>query len=408
MRKLASIQKIEKVEPHPNADRLELATVLGWQCVVKKGDFKAGDLCVYFEIDSVLPDRPEFEFMRERKFRVRTIKLRGQLSQGLALKPEEAGIKYPERLSPGDDVSVLLGVTKYDPEAARERGYVARTAKNRKRLKPFPQYIPKTDEPRLQNFPGVLEELKTTPFYITEKLDGCSATYFRDMDGSLVIASRNCTLDPLPDKTSFRYKALSKGLRALAWVTSIVCGLGFDRPLSFLGRIQRKITRLRDGDTDTHYHEIARKYSLDRRIPLGYAFQGEITGPKIFGQKSGVENGFTELDFHVFGVYSVPEQTYLDLDAAENMVYDAGCKFVPVDAIWIHPEAAETIKPGFFTLKSFLELAKGTYGNGAPREGIVVRAIKPTKSKVLGGNLSFKVINNDYLLSVKDEEEEAA
>ena len=78
MRKLASIQKIKALEPIPNADAIEKATVLGWQLVVKKGEFEVGDLCVYCEIDSVMPNRPEFEFLKPRKMRIRTLRLRGQ------------------------------------------------------------------------------------------------------------------------------------------------------------------------------------------------------------------------------------------------------------------------------------------------------------------------------------------
>ena len=85
MRKLASIQKIVDLQPIPKADRIEVATIQGWQCVVKKGEFQVGDLCVYFEIDSLLPEKPVFEFMRDRKFRVRTIKLMKCVSMGLIL-----------------------------------------------------------------------------------------------------------------------------------------------------------------------------------------------------------------------------------------------------------------------------------------------------------------------------------
>lgn len=84
-RKLASIQKIISLEAIPNADKIMKATILGWECVVKKDEFNVGDLCVYIEVDSIVPDKPEFEFLRDRKFRVKTIKLRGTLSQGLLL-----------------------------------------------------------------------------------------------------------------------------------------------------------------------------------------------------------------------------------------------------------------------------------------------------------------------------------
>src|SRR6056297_1634516 len=83
-RKLATIAKIEEIKEHPDADALELAQIRAWQVVVKKDEFETGDLCVYCEIDSVMPDRPEFEFLRPRKFRIKTTKLRGKISQGIA------------------------------------------------------------------------------------------------------------------------------------------------------------------------------------------------------------------------------------------------------------------------------------------------------------------------------------
>ena len=86
-RKLASIQCIKALEPIANADAIEKATVLGWQLVVKRGEFRVGDLCVYCEIDSLLPERPEFEFLRPRRFIIRTVRLRGQISQGICFPP---------------------------------------------------------------------------------------------------------------------------------------------------------------------------------------------------------------------------------------------------------------------------------------------------------------------------------
>ena len=84
-RKLAHIEVIESLTPIEGADKIEVAKVLGWECVVKKGEFKVGQLVVYVEVDSVMPDKPEYDFLRDRKFRVRTIKLRGQVSMGLIL-----------------------------------------------------------------------------------------------------------------------------------------------------------------------------------------------------------------------------------------------------------------------------------------------------------------------------------
>ena len=85
-RALAHVEQIVDIQPIPNADRIEVATVLGWKVVIAKHDeFKVGDKVIYIEIDSKLPEREEFEFMRDRKFRVRTIRLRGQYSQGLIM-----------------------------------------------------------------------------------------------------------------------------------------------------------------------------------------------------------------------------------------------------------------------------------------------------------------------------------
>ena len=111
-RMLASVQKVLSLEPIPGADRIELARILGWQVVVKRGDFQTGDVGVFFEIDSILPDKPCFEFMKERKFRVRTIRLKKQISQGLFMPFSDLGIKnYPE----GKDLTDILGITKWEP-----------------------------------------------------------------------------------------------------------------------------------------------------------------------------------------------------------------------------------------------------------------------------------------------------
>ena len=113
-RKLAHIEVIESLYPIEGADKTEVAKVLGWECVVKKGEFKKGDIIVYVEVDSVMPDKPEYEFLRDRKFRVRTIKLKGQISQGLVL-PWKSGWGFI-----GDDVTDVLGITKYLTPSERE------------------------------------------------------------------------------------------------------------------------------------------------------------------------------------------------------------------------------------------------------------------------------------------------
>lgn len=120
MRKLASLQTVKYVRPIPGADAIEAIGVLGWQCVAKKGEFREGDPCVYFEIDSLLPEQPRYEFLRQSsfkpdlgRFKLRTVRLRKQLSQGLALPlglfPEAAGLPI------GSDLTAVLGIEQYEP-----------------------------------------------------------------------------------------------------------------------------------------------------------------------------------------------------------------------------------------------------------------------------------------------------
>lgn len=349
-RRLASIQRIAELTPIDGADNIVKARVQGWNVVVKKDEFIVGDPCVFFEIDAVLPDGPAWsEFMRQRGFRVKTVKLRGVLSQGLALPVdilgdaleavEEAG--YPE----GDDVSQLLGVTKYEPPAPGESG-------NRFRVhagEPFPARVPKTDETRLQSALACLHELAGKDFYVTTKLDGTSATFFRDFDGKLVVCSRNWVVKPEPTNV---------------------------------------------------YHQMAERYRL-HEIPIGIAVQGEICGPGI--QKNRL--GLKEPDLFVFNVYDANAERIAD--GAGYYSYSEWCDFctrhklkmVPVEDVFVGDRAW----PFNHSLDAWLERAKGVYeGTKNRKEGIVVRPLIETYSRKLQGRLSFKVINNEFLL--KDED----
>ena len=193
MRKLASIQKIKALEPIEGADAIEKAQVLGWQLVVKKGEFKIGDLCVYCEIDCIMPDKPEYAFLEPRKMRIRTVKLRGQVSQGicfpLSVLPKDVSIF--ENL----DVTALLGVEKYEPPIPAS---LEGTMKGR-----FPSFIPKTDETRVQILQDLLDQNQGEKCYITEKLDGSSVTYYMN-NGEFGVCSRN--LELLEDDTNSLWK----------------------------------------------------------------------------------------------------------------------------------------------------------------------------------------------------------
>lgn len=193
MRKLASIQKIKVLEPISGADAIEKATVLGWQLVVKKGEFQVGDLCVYCEIDSLFPDKPEFEFLKPRGMRIRTIRLRGQISQGICF-PLDILPKYVD-IQEDADVTEILGITKYEPPIPAS---LAGTAKGL-----FPSFIPKTDETRVQVLQELLEKCVSEPCYVTEKLDGSSVTYYL-RDGEFGVCSRNLELLDTPENSLWK------------------------------------------------------------------------------------------------------------------------------------------------------------------------------------------------------------
>jgi RNA ligase (TIGR02306 family) len=332
-RRLVSIQTVDAIAPIEGADQIMQARVMGWTVVVKKGEFAAGDPCVFFEIDSVLPDGPAWsEFMRARGFRVRTLRLRGVLSQGLALPVSILGDSDAPR---GVDLRERLGVTKYEaalPDAREVAG-------------PFPALVPKTDEIRLQSALGVLDELRGHEFFVTTKCDGTSATFARlpDPDG-FVACSRNW--------------ALHRG--------------------------------------ENHVWRLAARYRLEERLPVGMAVQAEICGPGI--QKNRL--GLADIDMFVFSVYDARAAAFLSFDAFAAFCAEHALPTVPIEQVVRGSDAAAHAH----TLDAWLAAASGLYrGTRQRKEGIVVRPLVERRSDTLGGSrLSFKVINNDFLL--KDED----
>lgn len=237
-RKLATIDTIVDVQPIPNADFIEMVQVRNWQCVAKKGEFQVGDLCVYAEIDSVFPDEPRWDFLKSK--RIRTIKLRGQISQGIALPFSMFQEDLPEEV--GTDVSDFLGITKYElPLPNHGRGSC-------KPKGTFPGFIPKTDEERVQNIP--LHKLRNKIWRMTIKEDGTSATYFKWQD-RFGFCSRNLELKP--------------------------------------------------EEAGNVYYNMAEKYSLKDILPEGMAVQGEIVGPGIQGNRGKYKEVQLKL-FHVFDI----------------------------------------------------------------------------------------------------------
>ncbi len=348
MRKLASIQTVTSIEPILNADAIERFRVLGWWIVGKKGEVRVGDRVVYCEIDSLLPERPEFEFLRSNSFkpalmdgdtvlqragfRIKTIKLRGQVSQGICFS---LAILPPDRAyEVGDDVTELLGIIKYEPPAPVGMSGMVKG--------PFPGFLPKTDETRIQVLEPVLQQYRGQTFFITEKLDGTSFTAFL-RDDQFGLCSRNLWLDETDSSNLFVRLAQTLNL-------------------------PEKLRRIRDN------------------FGLQPAIQGEVIGPGIQKNKYGLGH----VDLRVFSLIDIDRYSLVDRDIMLSAMEHAGLTSVP--------QLGEIVLN--HTIDELVEIAIGRseLNANAHREGLVFRPAQEIHDATLGGRVSFKVINPQFLL----------
>lgn len=364
-RKLATIQRIEKLEPIINpktdleADSIELATVLGWKCVVGKGQYTPGDLTVFIEIDSVLPQEPWAAEANARSSRVKTIRLLGQISQGLCYRLDEVLPDWAIRtgyldnfgtlIDVGADVTNILGITKYKPKYTAKGNVNCGMPKGN-----FPSFLSKTDETRIQGVKRVLERYAGEFFYATEKLDGSSMTaYISNVDqgGSFGVCSRNLDLSP-------------------------------------------------DGGGD--FWGTARRLELEeklRRVGKNVAIQGELIGPGIQGNKYNLK----EKEFRAFNAFDIDTHSYYDYEKFVHLCAELGIPTVP-----IVPIPSSSVWDIQFRLEHTLDdLVKFSTRKSAlnPQvwaEGIVIRPVNERYCDILKGRLSFKVINPEFLLKNKD------
>jgi len=337
MRKLASVRKIKEIKPIKNADNLELAIIDGWQAVVKKGEYKLNDKIIYCEIDSFLPIKPEYEFLRKccyknignsEGFRIKSMKLRGELSQGLVLPITSIkdGLDRPI----GQDVSNELEIAKYEqPIPAQMQGIALGT---------FPSFIQKTDEERIQNLADRLDDWALKPFHVTEKLDGTSCTIY-EYDGRCGVCSRNMEL--AYDENNLYWKAALK----------------YDI-----------INKLKDTGLTS------------------IAIQGEIIGHGI--QSNPYKFPINEIEFRVFNIFDIKDQHYVSKSEVCVICNYLGLLKVPT---------VYTITNVPNNLEEVLKMADGKslIHNQVNREGLVF-VCDANENR---GRISFKVISNQYLLN---------
>ncbi len=367
-RKLASIQKILNIEEIPGCDNIVLAQILGWHVIVMKKDFKVGDLCVYCEIDSIMPERPEFEFLRGKKFRIKTMKMHGVISQGIAFKLSDV-LPKKGKYNEDDDVTEILGVTQHDPDAEVEvspipkyvprKGWIRNKYCHAKWLfkmyiweklfpspknGPWPSFLTKTDETRVQVLQRGLTLHKDLICYITEKLEGSSTTYYL-YKNRFGVCSRNLDLNEELEDVRWTYARANN--------------------------IEEKL----------------RKFANGRNI----AIQGELVGPGVQGNIYKLED--KKVIF--FSVYLIDEQRYANYLELGRLWHETNLELVPI------------LKTDYVLTDNIDELVKLSEGYSQMRlqsekvlrEGIVIRTLDYNK---FGRVFSCKVINPKYLLNQKD------
>jgi hypothetical protein len=366
-RKLASIQKIVNIHNIEGADKIETVQVLGWECVSRKNEFKVGDLVVYCEVDSILPEKPEFEFLRDRKFRIKTIKLRKQISQGIVFPLSI--LPNPFNHTEGEDVTEILGIVKHDPQLQEEKA-LAEQFKSKSKINKFfmnfalyryiyfkfnhkdkgwPNWIPHTDEERIQSCVRMLINRPNSEWYITEKLDGQSGTFF------------------IGNKKTWGIKKLEFG----------VCS--------------RNI-RLSKPDNSS-YWAMAEKYDIKKKLleleEAGIVVQGECVGQKIQKNKYGLE----EQDFFVFNV--IDNGTKYTLGQMKVFCLQNGFKTVPIiNESWTFNNCDRPVSEIIKELVT-MSIDKSVLNKDIWREGIVLRLKEDP-------NVSFKVINPEFLLKYSE------
>ena len=381
-RALAYIQHVTNIRPIDGADNIEQCNVLGWNLICKKGEFHEGDPCVYIEIDSKVPEREEFEFLRAKGFKVKTMKL-GKfncISQGLAM-PQSA-FKELVGLSEGTDVTDILGIkysvqednarkgngdpnAKYKSMAARHQKifkkkwarWMMRRSWGRKVMffffgkkkdnpRGFPTFVSKTDEERVENQPWRIGDGKT--YLATEKLDGTSCTYALERKG----------------RNKFEFYVCSRNVR----------------------QQDEKQECYHDHNI---YWDLAFKYNIEQHLKDFLNQFPQLKWVCIQGEGVGSVQGnplkLTEDDLYVFNFKESQTGRWSSM-AGAGQVREWGMKWVPILGEVQMPDTMEELK--------VLATGKSKVNPEVMREGIVYRS--------LDGSDSFKNVSREYLLSKKE------
>jgi len=376
-RKLASIQKIVNITPIKGYDRVELATVLGWSCIIGKGEFKIGDLVVYFEPDSLLyPHKVWDNILSKRKWRVRTLKMCKVISQGLIMPldiiKEIDGTARPHMVE-GYDLTNILKVKhyeKYKQELALNNDIGKQNNKIIKKLMYFKAFrwvynmlygskikglyptsiISKTDETNIQSFPSFIDENMGSVLYISEKLEG--------QNGNYLYYRKNGFINRLLNKKQF-----------------LVCSHNVKLP-------HKNNSNWWNVSEKFDIENILKKYQKDTGIHVGV--QGEIIGPSI--QKNIYK--LKELDFYFFNVKNLDTGHYFNLKEKREFANATGLKLVPI----LDDNFKITSDMG---VNEILELANGfsVLNKDTLREGLVIRNINNDRKSIKARSPKYLIKN---------------
>jgi len=349
--KLSSLETIESLEPIENADAIVMATVLGWNIIVKKDEFQIGDRCIHIPVDTII-DTSMKHFERFRKddkckpMRVQTRKIRGVYSEGIVLPLDEFTEidDFDKFLDIEDyDFGETLGVTKYEKTEVLDQF----VSEKKKLFPPFPSHIiPKTDEDSLRTKKRVLEDLIDKEIYVSQKQDGSSMTMIWktvDEENVFILSKRNITV----------WKTVNGEDEYIFTDPMVDYVKKYNLHLLFVGR--------------------------------NIAIQGEFCGPKINGNKLKL----TKFMWYVFTVLKLDEDLYMSLNELEEFTSENKLDLVPIIDRFTLIKCDKPIE----LFQEFANDVKYGKNNG---EGIVIRPVEPIYSICLRKNISLKIINQNY------------
>lgn len=345
MRKLATIQKIYDIKPIEGRDRVDQAKILGWTVIVGKGQYQENEKVVFCEIDSLFPKTEDWVELEKFKYRIKTFKVNtpdgpiygqgycfplSKLYDILDKKPTYYGFFNEVGL----EVTEILGITKYESPDPSNNSMLMGNAAGA-----FPtQYIPKTDEIRLESCLEVLEEIKGQPYVITMKMDGTSWTGLK-IDDEYVVCSRN-----------------------------------------------NMLKNPKDSDVKSNYWDMFYQYpGIASLLDQGFGLQAEMCGEGIQKNRMGIKGKALA----AFNIFDLKTRKYVD----SGLFFDL-CEEYDIPRVNII-DHGYSFNLTFEDLKKMADELK--YNSGQPAEGIVIRSMKEQYSRVLQGRMSFKQISRVFL-----------